>query len=89
MKRILKFSTPTCTYCKITSPQVNEYAEANGFEVLEINADSESNSNIHKQYTELYDVMSVPTIVITEELQPIKQATKLTGFGEIMSFIKG
>lgn len=77
--KILKFSTPTCTYCKITSPQVNEYAEKHGFEVIEVDA-SEDTETAGK-----YEVMSVPVVVLIADTGDV---TKLTGFGEIMSHIK-
>lgn len=85
--KILKFSTPSCTYCKVVSHLVDGYAKNKGYEVQEVNADSDTNDDKDKELTEAFEVMSVPVVVLGIEGDKIENATKLTGLPEIMSFI--
>lgn len=80
--RLLKFSTPTCTWCKVVAPHVNAYAEEHGLEVIEVNAEAEE--GIDKELTSKHEVMGVPVVVLEGDT-----TQKLTGFQEIMSFVKG
>lgn len=77
--KILKFSTPSCTWCKIASPHVNTYAEEHKLGVEEVDA------SVNTLKRDQYEVMSVPTVVIVDDLGNSLQ--KLTGYHEIMAFI--
>lgn len=79
MKKLLKFSTPTCGYCKVISPDINKYAKAQGFEVEEVDA----SANTMKR--DQYDVLSVPTIVLIDELGNMLE--KVTGAPQIMEYM--
>jgi thiol-disulfide isomerase/thioredoxin len=77
--KILKFSTPDCSWCKVASPHVNRYAEENDLSVEEVDA------SVNTMKRDQYDVMTVPTVIIADDLgNPLQ---KLTGYPEIMAFI--
>lgn len=81
--RIYKFSTPSCTWCKVVAPHVEEYAKANNLEIIEVNADAEEGKD--QELTIKHNVMGVPVVILADE-GAVTQ--KLTGFQEIMSFVK-
>ena len=79
MKKLLKFSTPTCGYCKVISPDINKYAQEQGFEVEEVDASADAARR------DQYEVLSVPTIVIVDEQGNALE--KVTGAPQIMEFM--
>lgn len=84
---IIEFSTPTCTYCKITHPQVVKYALDQGASLRKVNADSDSNTEAERDLCNAYEIMSVPTVVIRHDAT--EAPVKLVGFKDIVLFIKG
>lgn len=83
---ILKFSTPTCVYCKVAHPSVVEFAKKQGATIKEVNADSEMNTSEEKELCEKYDIQGVPVVVVIEDG---KEPDVRRGFPDIMQKVKG
>lgn len=63
MKRILYFSAPWCSMCKLTSPSLLSATSYYHTVFENINCDDEKNEHLTKKY----DIMSLPTIIILDE----------------------
>lgn len=76
--RIVKFSTPSCSWCKVVAPHVEKYAQEHGMELIEVDAEAD------KATAERYGVMTAPVVVFEDG---DKVMAKATGFPEIMKLL--
>ena len=79
--KIIKFSTPDCTWCKVVAPHVEEYAKAHDMELVDVDAESDEAT------AGKYGVMGVP-VVVFEDTETGAEMARAKGFPEIMQLIK-
>jgi len=79
MKKVLKFETVNCQFCKMIQPMLAGRA-ANGEFNLEV-VDAEEQPEL----AEKYNVMSVPTIVVFEEGKEPQVATGVMEINKILN----
>ena len=79
---IVDFFATWCGPCQTQSPILDEIAETNeNVKVVKIDVDKNA------ELAEKYDVMSIPTIVIIKDGQPVKEFIGLTPKEEILNAI--
>lgn len=78
--KIIKFSTPDCTWCRVVDPHVKNYAKAHELEVVEIDAEAD------EETAKRYGIMGVP-VVVFEDIETGAEMARAKGFPEIMSLI--
>lgn len=83
---ILKFSTPTCVYCRVVEPSLIMYAKEQGATIQAVNAMEGIQSEEDRALCVKYDVMGVPVVVIQHD-DPNTEDFVIHGFHDIMSFI--
>lgn len=80
MFHIIYFSSPWCSKCKITGPNVRSVASYYNITIQEVNCDDEKDEYLVKKY----DVMSLPTIVILEEGRKVFQTEGLKSLESLL-----
>lgn len=61
MKKVMKFETVNCQFCKMIEPMLKGRAESGEFELEIVDAEQQP------ELAEKYNIMSVPTAVIFED----------------------
>lgn len=79
---LVDFWASWCGPCRMVSPIVDEIAEeTNSVKVAKLNVDDEAD------IAGKYDVMSIPTLIVFENGQPVKKSVGALPKHEIMNFI--
>lgn len=81
MFHILYFTTPCCSKCKITGPNIRSAAAYYNLTLEEVNADDDKNHNLVIKYA----VMEAPTIVL---LQYGKEVWRTSGLKSVESLVQ-
>ena len=81
---ILKFSTPTCVYCRVASPSIAVYALEHGATVQGVDAFEDTQSTEDRALCEQYQITGVPVVVVQQEGQ---EDTVLRNYHDIMNFV--
>lgn len=76
--RIIKFSTPACSWCKVVAPHVEGYAKKHDIAVVDVDAEADVTT------AEKYGVMTVPVVVFEDGDNILAKAQ---GFPEIMKLL--
>jgi thioredoxin 1 len=81
MKQIFYFTAPWCEPCQVLGPIMNQVSQQ--IHVEKINIDYEMDR------ARSANVMSVPTVVLTENGQEIRRFTGVRSYEQVMQFING
>ena len=81
MKQIFYFTAPWCEPCQVLGPIMNQVSQQ--IHVEKINIDYEMDR------ARSANVMSVPTVVLTENRQEIRRFTGVRSYEQVMQFING
>jgi hypothetical protein len=81
MKQIFYFTAPWCEPCQVLGPIMDRVAQQ--IPVEKINIDYETDRTRHA------NVMSVPTVVLTQNGQEIRRFVGARSYEQVMQFING
>ncbi len=81
MKQIFYFTAPWCQPCQVLGPTMDKVSQQ--MPVEKINIDYEMDR------ARSANVMSVPTVVLTENGQEVRRFVGARGYEQVMQFING